>query len=56
MAVLCGDSPRQSNYVVQDGKRYKIVWERREMVLDEKICAGLPRYEDVVGPAGLLMA
>ena len=50
MAVLCGDSPRQSNYVVRDGKRYKIVWERREMVLDEKICAGLPRYEDVVGP------
>lgn len=50
MAVLCSDSPRQSNYVVQDGKRYKIVWEKREVVLDEKICVGLPKYEDVVGP------
>ncbi|KAG0639624.1 hypothetical protein HOY80DRAFT_1044349 [Tuber brumale] len=50
MAVLCGDAPRRSNYVVQDGKRYKIIWEKREMVLDEKICVGLPRYEDVVRP------
>ncbi|CAZ86586.1 unnamed protein product [Tuber melanosporum] len=47
MAVLCGDAPRQSNYVVQDGKRYKIIWEKREMVL-EKIWVDLPRYEDVV--------
>ncbi|CUS07039.1 unnamed protein product, partial [Tuber aestivum] len=50
MTVLCGDAPRKSNYLVQDGKRYKIVWEKREMVLDEKICVGLPRYEDIVGP------
>jgi hypothetical protein len=32
---------------VQDGKRYKIIWEKREMVL-EKIWVDLPRYEDVV--------
>ncbi|KAI5854563.1 hypothetical protein BZA05DRAFT_318830, partial [Tricharina praecox] len=32
MAVLCADSPRQSEFVVVKGKRYRIMWETKKMV------------------------
>lgn len=35
MAVLCGDAPRQSDYIVVDGKRYQLLYESKAMVLDE---------------------
>ncbi|KAL7276080.1 hypothetical protein RUND412_000927 [Rhizina undulata] len=47
MAVLCGDAPRQSDYVVVDGQRYKLLWEKKEMVLDKCCAAKLPSYEAV---------
>lgn len=54
MAILCGDAPRQSDYIVKDGKRYKLSWERKEMVLEEKSgieteVPPLPAYEEVAG-------
>ncbi|KAF8471730.1 hypothetical protein BDZ91DRAFT_629277, partial [Kalaharituber pfeilii] len=32
MAVLCGNSPRQSNFIIKDGRRYRIIWEKKEIV------------------------
>lgn len=54
MAILCGDAPRQSDYIIKDGKRYKILWEKKEMVLEEKNILETavpplpPVYEEVV--------
>ncbi|KAI5845187.1 hypothetical protein DFP73DRAFT_512855 [Morchella snyderi] len=31
MAVLVGDAPRQSDYVIQDGKRYRLVYEKKTL-------------------------
>lgn len=52
MAVLCGDAPRQSDYIIKDGKRYKLLWEKKEMVLEEENIiktASPPTYEEVAG-------
>lgn len=55
MAILCGDAPRQSDYIIKDGKRYKLSWEKKEMVLEEKpgieteVPPLLPTYEEVAG-------
>lgn len=55
MAILCGDAPRQSDYIIKDGKRYKLSWEKKEMVLEEKNVMGTvvpplpPTYEEVAG-------
>lgn len=55
MAILCGDAPRQSDYIIKDGKRYKLSWEKKEMVLEEKNVIGTavpslpPTYEEVAG-------
>lgn len=55
MAILCGDAPRQSDYIIKDGKRYKLSWEKKEMVLEEKnsietaISPLPPTYEEVTG-------
>lgn len=55
MAILCGDAPRQSDYVIKDGKRYKIVWEKKVMVAEEKRVTEAaipplpPVYEEVAG-------
>jgi len=35
VAVLCADAPRQSEFVVVKGKRYRIMWETKEMVPTE---------------------
>jgi hypothetical protein len=32
VAVLCADAPRQSEFVVVKGKRYRIMWETKKMV------------------------
>lgn len=32
LAILCEDSPRQSDYVVKDGKRYRLVWDTKKLV------------------------
>lgn len=55
MAILCGDAPRQSDYIIKDGKRYKLSWEKKEMVLEEKPVIRTefppppPTYEEVAG-------
>lgn len=55
MAILCGDAPRQSDYVVKDGKRYKLLYEKKEMVLEVRIIMEIvapplpPKYEEVSG-------
>lgn len=57
MAILCEDSPRQSEYVIKDGKRYRLVWAKKELVpevYDEDSehqslkTAPLPNYEDIM--------
>ena len=34
MAVLCADAPRQSDYVIFQGQRYRLMWESKMMVPD----------------------
>ncbi|KAI5795689.1 hypothetical protein EDC01DRAFT_782217 [Geopyxis carbonaria] len=34
MAVLCGDAPRQSDFVIVQGKRYRLSWTKRKMIPD----------------------
>lgn len=55
MAILCGDAPRQSDYIIKDGKRYRLSWEKKEMILEEKnsieivVPPLLPTYEEAAG-------
>lgn len=56
MAVLSRDAPRKTQFVVKDGKRYRIVWEKQQMVLDSGELSGggvpstcPPSYEEAVG-------
>ncbi|KAH8155639.1 uncharacterized protein LAJ45_00649 [Morchella importuna] len=55
MAVLVGDAPRQSDYVIQDGKRYRLVYEKK---LLEPVEAGVGGVgtdgEDQMGVMGVL--
>lgn len=37
MAALSADAPRQSDYVVIEGKRMRIVWEERKIVADDGV-------------------
>ena len=61
MAILYEDSPRQSDYIVKDGKRYRLAWDTRKLVpawsLESRngypsdeghdSAGALPRYGDV---------
>ncbi|KAF8429058.1 hypothetical protein EV426DRAFT_543080, partial [Tirmania nivea] len=57
MAVLRDDSPRLSDYIVKDGRRYRLAWEKRQLVpegVNEFTgnqywrTAALPQYEDLI--------
>lgn len=69
MAILCEDSPRQSDYIVKDGKRYRLVWDTRKLVPawshenrngypseERHESAGtLPQYGEVANPASFMV-
>jgi hypothetical protein len=53
MAILCGDTPRQSDYIIMDGKRFKVLWETKQLVLEERVLLEAapplpPAYQEVV--------
>lgn len=57
MAVLRDDSPRLSDYIIKDGRRYRLVWDKRQLVPEGVNgftgnrywrAAVLPQYEDLM--------
>lgn len=47
MAVLCGDAPRQSDFVVVHGTRYRLSWAKRKMIPDA--CGPIQEVSDNKG-------
>ena len=57
MAVLRDDSPRLSNYIIKDGRRYRVAWDKKQLVPEGVNdftgnrywrTAVLPQYEDLI--------
>ncbi|KAF8442721.1 hypothetical protein BGX38DRAFT_1095923 [Terfezia claveryi] len=57
MAVLRDDSPRLSDYIIKDGRRYRVAWDKRQLVPEGVNdftgnrywrTAVLPHYEDLI--------
>ncbi|RPB27695.1 PH domain-like protein [Terfezia boudieri ATCC MYA-4762] len=57
MAVLRDDSPRLSDYIIKDGRRYRVAWDKKQLVpegVNDFIgnrywrTAALPHYEDLI--------
>ncbi|KAH0537396.1 hypothetical protein FGG08_005795 [Glutinoglossum americanum] len=47
MAILCGDTPRQSDLIIKDGKRWKINWVEERLVPQKEKAPKLPKYGEI---------
>jgi hypothetical protein len=45
--ILCGDTPRQSDLIIKDGKRWKIDWAEERLVPQKKKAPRLPKYGEI---------
>jgi hypothetical protein len=46
---LCGDTPRQSDLIIKDGKRWKIDWAEERLIPQKKKAPRLPKYGEITG-------